>query len=82
MAQLKTLVHEAVPGFMKGGNKNAENLVNNMIPILKEKGVGFSESRSYKVDSTVNVVGTYPGIQAQLLQKCAYATYVQCLSHA
>jgi hypothetical protein len=52
---------------MKGGNKNAENLVNNMIPTLKEKGASLSESRSYKVDSTVNVVGTYPGIQAQLL---------------
>jgi len=67
MAQLKTFVHEAVPGFMKGGKQNAENLVNNMIPTLKDKGVSLSELRSYEVDSTVNVVGTYPGIQAQLL---------------
>ena len=38
-----------------------------MIPTLKDKGVSLSESRSYKVDSTVNVVGTYPEIQAKLL---------------
>jgi hypothetical protein len=67
MAQLKTVVHQAVPGLMKGGKQNAENLVNNMIPTLKGKGVSLSESRSYKVDSTVHVVGTYPGIQAQPL---------------
>lgn len=67
MAQLKTFVHEAVPGFMKSGKQNAVNLVNNMIPTLKDKGVSLSESRSYKVDSTVKVAGTFPGIQAQLL---------------
>lgn len=66
-AQLETFVHETVPGFMKGGKQNAENLVNNMIPTLKDKGVSLSETKSYEVDSTVNVVGIYPGIQAQLL---------------
>ena len=56
-AKLKTFVHETVPGFMKGGKQNAENLVSNMIQTLKDKGVSLSESRSYKVDSTVNMVG-------------------------
>ena len=43
MAHLKTFVHEAVPGFMKGGKQNAENLVNNMITTLQDKGVSLSE---------------------------------------
>ena len=59
--------NETVPGFMKGGKQSAENLVNNMIQTLEDKGVSLSKSRSYKVDSTVNMVGIYPGIQAQLL---------------
>jgi len=44
-AQLKTFVHERVPGLMKGGKQNAENLVNNMIRTLKDKGVSVFQNR-------------------------------------
>jgi hypothetical protein len=52
---------------MKNGIQNAENLAINMTPTLQDKGASLSKLRSYKAESAVNVVGTYPRIQAQLL---------------